>query len=152
MVHALNHGAHDPSACLAANQWLLGLQWLPLVWAVATSLLASPDPAPPVDLLFFAAQMLRRKIQCPIGGLRLLVAHLLDALLLTMGRFCLSPPWLLKQILVLTTLVLRAEDGVDGLFARIRHLPDAAVELLTAALASRSYQGGVSSLPGPRNR
>ncbi|KAF0923789.1 hypothetical protein E2562_006745 [Oryza meyeriana var. granulata] len=132
-VHALNHGAHDPSARLAANQWLLGLQRSPQAWAVATSLLASPDPAPPADLLFFAAQMLRRKIQCPVGGPPPQVAHLLDALLLAAGRFCLGPPRLLTQIsLALAALALRAEGGVDGLFARMRHLPDPAVmELLT---------------------
>ncbi|KAF2911175.1 hypothetical protein DAI22_11g158200 [Oryza sativa Japonica Group] len=143
-VHALNHGGgghHDPSARLAANQWLLALQRSPQAWGVATSLLAAPPPGhppPPADLLFFAAQMLRRKIQCPpaaAGGCPTPqeVAHLLDALLLAAGRFCLGPPRLLTQIsLALAALALRAEGGVDGLFARMRHLPDPAVmELLT---------------------
>uniref|UniRef100_A0A0E0BJZ3 Exportin-1/Importin-beta-like domain-containing protein n=1 Tax=Oryza glumipatula TaxID=40148 RepID=A0A0E0BJZ3_9ORYZ len=143
-VHALNHGGghhHDPSARLAANQWLLALQRSPQAWGVATSLLAAPPPGhppPPADLLFFAAQMLRRKIQCPpaaAGGCPTPqeVAHLLDALLLAAGRFCLGPPRLLTQIsLALAAMALRAEGGVDGLFARMRHLPDPAVmELLT---------------------
>ncbi|KAF0894910.1 hypothetical protein E2562_004910 [Oryza meyeriana var. granulata] len=87
--HALNHGAHDPSAHFAANQWLLGLQRLPQTWAVVTSLLESLDPAPPANMLFFTMQMLHKKIQCPVGGPPPLVAHLLNALLLNMGRFCL---------------------------------------------------------------
>ncbi|KAL6842920.1 hypothetical protein ACP4OV_027233 [Aristida adscensionis] len=137
-VHALNDGAH-PSARLAANQWLLGLQRSPQAWAVATSLLAAPDPPPPADLLFFAAQMLRRKIQSPDGALALArgpgAAPLLDALLLAARRFCAAPAprQLLTQIcLALAALALRAEGGVDGLFARMPHLPGPAVlELLT---------------------
>ncbi|XP_062197197.1 transportin MOS14 isoform X2 [Phragmites australis] len=133
-VHALNHGAH-PSARLAANQWLLGLQRSPQAWAVATSFLAAPDPPPPADLLFFAAQMLRRKIQSPGAALALPGAQLLDALLLAARRFCSAPAprQLLTQIcLALSALALRAEGGVDGLFARMPHLPAPAVlELLT---------------------
>uniref|UniRef100_A0A0D9XSW3 Exportin-1/Importin-beta-like domain-containing protein n=1 Tax=Leersia perrieri TaxID=77586 RepID=A0A0D9XSW3_9ORYZ len=69
-VHALNHGAqHDPSARLAANQWLLALQRSPQAWGIS---------------------------------------------------------------LALAALALRAEGGVEGLFARMRHLPEPAVlELLT---------------------
>uniref|UniRef100_A0A0D9XSS9 Exportin-1/Importin-beta-like domain-containing protein n=1 Tax=Leersia perrieri TaxID=77586 RepID=A0A0D9XSS9_9ORYZ len=136
-VHALNHGAqHDPSARLAANQWLLALQRSPQAWGVATSLLVSPEnPPPPADLLFFAAQMLRRKIQCPgAAGGGGAPPHVLDALLLAAGRFCyLGPPRLLTQIsLALAALALRADGGVEGLFARMRHLPEPAVlELLT---------------------
>ncbi|KAJ1275764.1 hypothetical protein BS78_05G161400 [Paspalum vaginatum] len=135
-VHALNHEAH-PSARLAANQWLLALQRSPQAWAVATSLLAAPDPPPPADLLFFAAQMLRRKIQSPgpaAPGAGL-APQLLDALLLAARRFCAAPAprQLLTQIcLALAALALRAEGGVDGLFARMPHLPPPAVlELLT---------------------
>ncbi|XP_024319110.1 transportin MOS14 isoform X2 [Brachypodium distachyon] len=131
-VQALNHGAH-PSARLAANQWLLALQGSPQAWALAASLLASPDPSLPADLLFFAAQMLRRKIQSPSAPLPDPAAQLLDALLLAARRFCLGPPRLLTQIcLALAALALRAEGGVDGLFARMQHLPDPALlELLT---------------------
>ncbi|AQK57551.1 ARM repeat superfamily protein [Zea mays] len=135
-VHALNHDAR-PEARLAANQWLLALQRSPQAWAVATSLLATPDPLPPADLLFFAAQMLRRKIQSPgpaLLGLGL-ASQLLDALLLAARRFCAAPAprQLLTQIcLALAALALRAEGGVDGLFARMPHLPPPAVlELLT---------------------
>ncbi|CAD6253673.1 unnamed protein product [Miscanthus lutarioriparius] len=135
-VYALNHDA-SPSARLAANQWLLALQRSPQAWAVATSLLAAPDPPPPADLLFFASQMLRRKIQSPgpaLPGLGL-APQLLDALLLAARRFCAAPAprQLLTQIcLALAALALRAEGGVDGLFARMPHLPPPAVlELLT---------------------
>ncbi|EMS52797.1 Transportin-3 [Triticum urartu] len=132
-VHALNHASH-PSARLAANQWLLGLQRSPQAWALAASLLACADhPAPSADLLFFAAQMLRRKIQSPDYPLPNNAAQLLDALLVAARRFCLAPPRLLTQIcLALAALALRAEGGVDGLFARMPHLPDPALlELLT---------------------
>ncbi|XP_044981352.1 transportin MOS14 isoform X3 [Hordeum vulgare subsp. vulgare] len=132
-VHALNHASH-PSARLAANQWLLGLQRSPQAWALSVSLLASADhPAPSVDLLFFAAQMLRRMIQSPDYPLLDNAAQLLDALLVAARRFCLAPPRLLTQIcLALAALALRAEGGVDGLFARMPHLPDPALlELLT---------------------
>ncbi|XP_039825064.1 importin-13-like isoform X4 [Panicum virgatum] len=135
-VHALNHDA-NPSVRLAANQWLLALQGSPQGWAVATGLLAAPDPPPPADLLFFAAQMLRRKIQSPGPALpgAGLAPQLLDALLLAARRFCAAPAprQLLTQIcLALSALALRAEGGVDGLFARMPHLPAPAVlELLT---------------------
>ncbi|WVZ51352.1 hypothetical protein U9M48_002505 [Paspalum notatum var. saurae] len=133
-VHALNHEAH-PSARLAANQWLLALQQSPQAWAVATSLLAAPDPPPPADLLFFAAQMLRRKIQSPGPAVPGAAPQLLDALLLAARRFCAAPAprQLLTQIcLALAALALRADGGVDGLFARMPHLPPPAVlELLT---------------------
>ncbi|VAI05521.1 transportin MOS14-like isoform X3 [Triticum dicoccoides] len=132
-VHALNHASH-PSARLAANQWLVGLQRSPQAWALAVSLLASADhPSPSADLLFFAAQMLRRKIQSPDYSLPDNAAQLLDALLVAARRFCLAPPRLLTQIcLALAALALRAEGGVDGLFARMPHLPDPALlELLT---------------------
>ncbi|KAM0913942.1 hypothetical protein ACQ4PT_011836 [Festuca glaucescens] len=132
-VHALNHGAH-PSARLAANQWLLSLQRSPQAWALAASLLASGDhPAPSADLLFFAAQMLRRKIQSPGAPLPDPAGQLLDALLVAARRFCFGLPRLLTQIcLALAALALRAEGGVDGLFARMLHLPDPALlELLT---------------------
>ncbi|KAM3313005.1 hypothetical protein ACQJBY_032625 [Aegilops geniculata] len=131
-VHALNHASH-PSARLAANQWLLSLQRSPHAWALAVSLLASADyPSPSADLLFFAAQMLRRKIQSPDYSLPDNAAQLLDALLVAARRFCLAPPRLLTQIcLALAALALRAEGGVDGLFARMPHLPDPALlELL----------------------
>ncbi|CAO2144367.1 unnamed protein product [Urochloa humidicola] len=135
-VHALNHDA-NPSARLAANQWLLALQRSPQGWAVATALLAAPDPPPPADLLFFAAQMLRRKIQSPGPALpgAGLAPQLLDALLHAARRFAAAPAprQLLTQIcLALSALALRAEGGVDGLFARMPHLPAPAVlELLT---------------------
>ncbi|CAM0873715.1 unnamed protein product [Alopecurus aequalis] len=132
-VHALNHGAH-PSARLAASQWLLGLQRSPQAWALAASLLASGDlPVPSADLLFFAAQMIRRKIQSPGAPLPDSAAQLLDALLVAATRFCFGPRRLLTQIcLALAALALRTEGGVDGLFARMPHLPDTALlELLT---------------------
>jgi transportin-3 len=132
-VHALNSSA-QPSTRLAANQWLLGLQRSPQAWALAASLLTSGDhSAPSADLLFFAAQMLRRKIQSPGDPLPDPAAQLLDALLVAARRFCFGPPRLLTQIcLALAALALRAEGGVDGLFARMPHLPDPALlELLT---------------------
>uniref|UniRef100_M8BJB7 Exportin-1/Importin-beta-like domain-containing protein n=1 Tax=Aegilops tauschii TaxID=37682 RepID=M8BJB7_AEGTA len=77
--------------------------------------------------------MLRRKIQSPDYSLPDNAAQLLDALLVAARRFCLAPPRLLTQIcLALAALALRAEGGVDGLFARMPHLPDPALlELLT---------------------
>uniref|UniRef100_K3ZH68 Exportin-1/Importin-beta-like domain-containing protein n=1 Tax=Setaria italica TaxID=4555 RepID=K3ZH68_SETIT len=135
-VHALNHDA-NPAARLAANQWLLALQRSPQGWAVATALLAAPDPPPPADLLFFAAQMLRRKIQSPGPALpgAGLAPQLLDALLHAAQRFSAAPAprQLLTQIcLALSALALRAEGGVDDLFARMPLLPAPAVlELLT---------------------
>ncbi|KAG2562521.1 hypothetical protein PVAP13_8KG282700 [Panicum virgatum] len=82
--------------------------------------------------------MLRRKIQSPgpaLPGAAGLAPQLLDALLLAARRFCAAPAprQLLTQIcLALSALALRAEGGVDGLFARMPHLPAPAVlELLT---------------------
>ncbi|KAF8650838.1 hypothetical protein HU200_063746 [Digitaria exilis] len=143
-VHALNHDA-NPSARLAANQWLLALQRSPQGWAVATALLAAPDPPPPADLLFFAAQMLRRKIQSPGPALpgAGLAPQLLDALLLAARRFsaATAPRQLLTQIcLALSALALRAEGGVDGLFARMPHLPAPAVLELLTVLPEESAQ------------
>nr|CAB3491710.1 unnamed protein product [Digitaria exilis] len=143
-VHALNHDA-NPSARLAANQWLLALQRSPQGWAVATALLAAPDPPPPADLLFFAAQMLRRKIQSPGPALpgAGLAPQLLDALLLAARRFSAAPAprQLLTQIcLALSALALRAEGGVDGLFARMPHLPAPAVLELLTVLPEESAQ------------
>ena len=72
-------------------------------------------------------------IQSPDYPLPDNAAQLLDALLVAARRFCLAPPRLLTQIcLALAALALRAEGGVDGLFARMPHLPDPALlELLT---------------------
>ncbi|KAG1370278.1 putative Transportin MOS14 [Cocos nucifera] len=145
-VHVLNHDAQSCNR-VAANQWLVQFQQNDAAWEVATSLLTSPDrvlPSLPLsfEVEFFAAQILRRKIQNE--GYYLQVGAkdaLLNALLLAAQRFSLGPPQLLTQIcLALSALVLRAVEHkkpIEQLFASLQKLQSqengnvAVLEMLT---------------------
>ncbi|RWR87141.1 transportin MOS14 isoform X4 [Cinnamomum micranthum f. kanehirae] len=135
-VRVLNHDS-ESSNRVAANQWLVQFQQSEAAWEVATSLLTSP-PSSHVDLEveFFAAQILKRKIQSEGYYLQLGAKDaLLHALLLAAERFSLGPPQvlyletyvlLLTQIcLALSALVLRAVEHkkpIDQLFTSLHKL------------------------------
>ncbi|KAJ6343533.1 hypothetical protein OIU76_005302 [Salix suchowensis] len=150
-VHVLNH---DTQSCnrVAANQWLVQFQQTDAVWEVATSILTSdhlhppPQPPPPfvsdLEVEFFAAQILKRKIQSEGHFLQLGVKDaLLNALLVAAKRFSSGPPQLLTQIcLALAALMLCAvEHGkpIEQLFYSLRTLQSqddgnvAVLEMLT---------------------
>lgn len=145
-VHVLNHDAQSCNR-VAANQWLVQFQQTDAAWEVATSLLTSPDrllsPLPlSFEVEFFAAQILRRKIQNEGYYLQLGAKDaLLNALLLAAQRFNLGPPQLLTQIcLALSALVLRAvehQKPIEQLFASLEKLQSqengnvAVLEMLT---------------------
>uniref|UniRef100_A0A3N7FYY2 Exportin-1/Importin-beta-like domain-containing protein n=1 Tax=Populus trichocarpa TaxID=3694 RepID=A0A3N7FYY2_POPTR len=151
-VHVLNH---DTQSCnrVAANQWLVQFQQTDAVWEVATSILTSDHlhlqqqtPPPPfvsdLEVEFFAAQILKRKIQSEGHSLQLGVKDaLLNALLVAAKRFSSGPPQLLTQIcLALAALMLCAvEHGkpIEQLFYSLRTLQSqddgnvAVLEMLT---------------------
>ncbi|XP_011033714.1 PREDICTED: importin-13 isoform X1 [Populus euphratica] len=152
-VHVLNH---DTQSCnrVAANQWLVQFQQTDAVWEVATSILTSdhlhlqqqtPPPPPLVSDLeveFFAAQILKRKIQSEGHSLQLGVKDaLLNALLVAAKRFSSGPPQLLTQIcLALAALMLCAVEhgkSIEQLFYSLRTLQSqddgnvAVLEMLT---------------------
>ncbi|XP_030953191.1 transportin MOS14 [Quercus lobata] len=160
-VHVLNH---DTQSCnrVAANQWLVHFQQTDAAWEVATSILTSSLPPPPhspssssssaasssasaadSELEFFAAQILKRKIQNEGCFLQLGAKDaLLNALLLAAKRFSSSgPPQLLTQIcLALSALILRGvENGkpIEQLFYSLQNLQSqedgniAVLEMLT---------------------
>ncbi|KAJ6319693.1 hypothetical protein OIU78_015165, partial [Salix suchowensis] len=150
-VHVLNH---DTQSCnrVAANQWLVQFQQTDAVWEVATSILTSDhlhppqQPPPPfvsdLEVEFFAAQILKRKIQSEGHFLQLGVKDaLLNALLVAAKRFSSGPPQLLTQIcLALAALMLCAvEHGkpIEQLFYSLRTLQSqddgnvAVLEMLT---------------------
>ncbi|CAA7396031.1 unnamed protein product [Spirodela intermedia] len=170
-VRVLNHDAQSCNR-VAANQWLVQFQLSDAAWEVATSLLLSPppplSPGPSTSGLlsptsssaaaaasslnfpaqlgfeveFFAAQILRRKIQNEGYYLQLGTKDaLINALLLAAKRFSAGPHQLLTQIcLALSGLVLRAVEHkkpVDQLFASLHKLESqenenvAVLELLT---------------------
>lgn len=67
-VHVLNH---DTQSCnrVAANQWLVQFQQTGAAWEVATAILTSDHVQPPLssfvpdlEVEFFAAQILKRKV------------------------------------------------------------------------------------------
>ncbi|KAK8489025.1 hypothetical protein V6N12_018789 [Hibiscus sabdariffa] len=127
-VHLLNH---DPESCnrVAANQWLVQFQQTEAAWEVATSILTSDRQPFPSDyeVEFFAAQILKRKIQNEGYYLQLGVKDaLLNALLVAAKRFGSGPPQLLTQIcLALSALILRSvEHGkpIEQLFYSIQNL------------------------------
>ncbi|KAI4375430.1 hypothetical protein MLD38_013296 [Melastoma candidum] len=134
-VHVLNH---DSQSCnrVAANQWLVQFQQTDAVWEVATSILSDSRSSPSLsvhpfsadfEVEFFAAQILKRKIQsegyCLQSGTK---EALLNALLVAARRFCSGPPQLLTQIcLALSALILRAvehEKPVEQLFYSLQTL------------------------------
>ncbi|XP_044466271.1 transportin MOS14 isoform X2 [Mangifera indica] len=142
-VHVLNH---DIESCnrVAANQWLVQFQQTDAAWEVATSILTSDRHSFLADfeVEFFAAQILKRKIQNEGVYLQSAVKDaLLNALLVAAKRYSSGPPQLLTQIcLALSALILRAvEDGkpVEKLFYSLWNLQSedddnvAVLEMLT---------------------
>ncbi|KAK7396024.1 hypothetical protein VNO78_16713 [Psophocarpus tetragonolobus] len=143
-VHVLNH---DNQSCnrVAANQWLVQFQQTHAAWDVATAILTADRrlllPAN-FEVEFFAAQILKRKIQNE-GYLLQLGAKdaLLNALLLAVKRFSTGPPQLLTQIcLALSALVLQVAahgNPIEQLFYSLRNLQSqddgniAVMEMLT---------------------
>ncbi|XP_043724641.1 importin-13 isoform X3 [Telopea speciosissima] len=141
-VRILNH---DSQSCnrVAANQWLVQFQQTDAAWDAATSILTS-DRSFFVDfeVEFFAAQILKRKIQNEGYYLQLGAKEaLLNALLLAAEKFSLGPPQLLTQIcLALSALILRAVEyrkPIEQLFSSLQSLQSqdngnfAVLELLT---------------------
>ncbi|KAI3811873.1 hypothetical protein L1987_16569 [Smallanthus sonchifolius] len=128
-VHVLNH---DTESCnrVSANQWLVQFQQTDAAWEIATSILTSHHPTPYVsdfELEFFAAQLLKRKIQNEGHSLHLEAKEsLVNALLLAAKRFCLGPSQLLTQIcLALSTLILHALEyynPIQKLFYTLHNL------------------------------
>ncbi|KAL9162788.1 hypothetical protein ABFS82_06G000700 [Erythranthe guttata] len=114
-VHVLNH---DTQSCnrFAANQWLVQFQQSDAAWDIATSILTSSDHhhLSDYEVEFFAAQILKRKIQNEGYNLHLGAKDaLLNALLLAAQRFSSGHPQLLTQIcLAISTLVLHAVEHV----------------------------------------
>ncbi|XP_027349351.1 transportin MOS14 isoform X2 [Abrus precatorius] len=143
-VHVLNH---DTQSCnrVAANQWLVQFQQTHAAWDVATAILTADRRLPLAsnfEVEFFAAQILKRKIQNE-GYLLQLGAKdaLLNALLLAVKRFSSGPPQLLTQIcLALSALVLQVVahgNPIEQLFYSLRNLQSqddgniAVLEMLT---------------------
>ncbi|RAL47986.1 hypothetical protein DM860_016187 [Cuscuta australis] len=143
-VHVLNH---DTQSCnrVAANQWLVHFQQTDAAWEVAAAILASEQRHLLVsnfEVEFFAAQVLKRKIQNEGGCLQLGAKDaLLNALLLAAKRYSSGPPQLLTQIcLALSMLILyAAEHGkpIEKLFYSFYNLQNeedgkfALLEILT---------------------
>ncbi|XP_050380525.1 transportin MOS14 [Argentina anserina] len=161
-VQVLNH---DTESCnrVAANQWLVQFQHTDAAWAVATSILTSDfhhSFCSNYEVEFFAAQILKRKIQnegtfLPSGA----KDALLNALLLAAKRFSTGPHQLLTQIcLALSALLLRTvEHGkpVEQLFYSLQNLQTqvdgnvAVMEMLTVlpeeVLDSQNTDSKISS-------
>ncbi|CBI21232.3 hypothetical protein VitviT2T_022090 [Vitis vinifera] len=146
-VHVLNH---DSQSCnrVAANQWLVQFQQTDLAWDVATSILTSDHHRHHHSFLsdfeveFFAAQILKRKIQNEGYYLQLGAKDaLLNALLLAAKRFSSGPPQLLTQIcLALSALIIRSTEHrkpIEQLFYSLQNLQSqddsniAVLEMLT---------------------
>ncbi|KAL5058902.1 hypothetical protein RYX36_030506 [Vicia faba] len=141
-VHVLNH---DTQSCnrVAANQWLVQFQQTHAAWDVATNILTSDlRHTSDFEVEFFAAQILKRKIQNE--GYLLQSGPkdaLLNALLLAVKRFSSGPPQLLTQIcLALSSLVLQVVahgNPIEQLFYSLRSLQSeengniAVLEMLT---------------------
>lgn len=127
-VHVLNHHSQSCDR-VSANQWLVQFQQTEAAWDVATSLLTSSSDLsqPNFEVEFFAAQILRRKIQNEGYRLQLDTKDsLLDALLIAARRFSLGPPQLLTQVcLALSALVLRGVEHkmpIGQLFSSLNKL------------------------------
>ncbi|XP_058179834.1 transportin MOS14 isoform X2 [Rhododendron vialii] len=127
-VHVLNH---DSQSCnrVAANQWLVQFQQTDSAWEVATSILTSDHRSFRTDfeVEFFAAQILKRKIQNEGYYLQLGAKDaLLNALLIAAKRFSSGPPQLLTQIcLALSALMLHAVEHskpIEQLFYSLQNL------------------------------
>ncbi|KAG6519369.1 transportin MOS14-like [Zingiber officinale] len=122
-VHVLNH---DGESCnrVAANQWLVQFQQSDSAWEVAASILTSTTAPSDFEVEFFAAQILRRKVQNEGYYLQLAAKDaLLNALILAAQRFCSGPAQLLTQIcLALSALILRSIEQsmpIDQLFSSL---------------------------------
>ncbi|OIW21938.1 hypothetical protein TanjilG_15262 [Lupinus angustifolius] len=163
-VHVLNH---DTQSCnrVAANQWLVHFQQTTAAWEVATAILTA-DPrllplASDFEVEFFAAQILKRKIQNE-GYLLQLGAKdaLLNALLVGVRRFSTGPPQLLTQIcLALSSLVLQVVahgNPIEQLFYSLQSLQSqdngniAVLEMLTVlpeeVFDNQRFESKISSL------
>ncbi|KAL5724540.1 hypothetical protein ACHQM5_007785 [Ranunculus cassubicifolius] len=140
-VHVLNH---DSQSCnrVAANQWLVQFQQTDAAWEVATTILTSNSSSSDFELQFFAAQILKRKIQNEGYNLRFEAKEsLLNALLVAAKIFSLGPQQLLTQIcLALSALVIRAVEHkkpIEKLFSSLQNLQNqengdvAVLEMLT---------------------
>ncbi|XP_057489374.1 transportin MOS14 isoform X2 [Actinidia eriantha] len=144
-VHVLNH---DSQSCnrVAANQWLVQFQQTHAAWEVATSILTSDHHHHPFlndfEVEFFAAQILKRKIQNEGYYLQLGAKDaLLNALLVAAKRFSSGPPQLLTQIcLALSALILHSVEHskpIEQLFYSLQNLQSldngniAVLEMLT---------------------
>ncbi|XP_020245625.1 LOW QUALITY PROTEIN: importin-13 [Asparagus officinalis] len=152
-VHGANPtDARESSNRVAARKWLVQFQAPDATWRVGASLLPSASDRPrlsrrflsPADfeVEFFAAQILRRKIQSEGYYLQLGVKDaLLNALLVAAKRFSLGPPQLLTQIcLALSALLLRVAEHkkpIEQLFSSLNKLQSqedgniAVLEMLT---------------------
>ncbi|XP_048134614.1 transportin MOS14 isoform X3 [Rhodamnia argentea] len=141
-VHVLNHDAQSCNR-VAANQWLVHFQQTDAVWEVATSILTSDHlRSSDFEVEFFAAQILKRKIQNEGHCLQLGAKEaLLNALLVAAKRFSSGPPQLLTQIcLALSALIVHAaehEKPIEQLFYSLQNLQSqdggnlAVLEMLT---------------------
>ncbi|KAM0058466.1 putative importin-beta domain, armadillo-like helical, exportin-1/Importin-beta [Helianthus debilis subsp. tardiflorus] len=125
-VHVLNH---DTQSCnrVSANQWLVQFQQTDAAWEIATSILTSDQPVSDFEVEFFAAQLLKRKIQNEGHCLHLEAKEsLVNALLLAAKRFSSGPSQLLTQIcLALSTLILHAVEyykPIEKLFYSLQNL------------------------------
>uniref|UniRef100_A0A5B7BA30 Putative importin-13 isoform X2 n=1 Tax=Davidia involucrata TaxID=16924 RepID=A0A5B7BA30_DAVIN len=143
-VHVLNH---DSQSCnrVAANQWLVQFQQTDAAWEVATSILTSDHHQQLIsdfEVEFFAAQILKRKIQNEGYYLQSAAKDaLLNALLVAAKRFSSGPPQLLTQIcLALSALILNVgqhSKPIQQLFFSLQNLQSqddgniAVLEMLT---------------------
>ncbi|XP_071692502.1 transportin MOS14-like isoform X2 [Rutidosis leptorrhynchoides] len=127
-VHVLNH---DTQSCnrVSANQWLVQFQQTNAAWEITTSILTSDrlSYASDFEVEFFAAQLLKRKIQNEGHCLQLEAKEsLVNALLLAAKRFSSGPSQLLTQIcLALSTLILHAVEyykPIEKLFYSLQNL------------------------------
>ncbi|PON35483.1 Exportin [Parasponia andersonii] len=167
-VHVLNH---DRQSCnrVAANQWLVQFQQSEAAWEVATCILTShPHNSflSDFELEFFAAQILKRKIQNEASYLQLGAKEgLLNALVVAAKRFSSEgPPQLLTQIcLALSALILGAPTtttatAIEQLFYTLRNLQSqqddssniALLELLTV-LPEEVVDNHIPTAPLPRH-
>ncbi|XP_057982935.1 transportin MOS14 isoform X2 [Malania oleifera] len=148
-VHVLNHDSQSSNR-VAANQWLVQFQQTDAAWEVATSILTSDHhhlrrlhpTFSDFEVEFFAAQILKRKIQNEGYYLQLEAKDaLLNALLVAAKRFSSGPQQLLTQIcLALSALLLRALEHrkhIEQLFYSLQNLQSqgdgnvAVLEMLT---------------------
>ncbi|XP_074333449.1 transportin MOS14 isoform X3 [Apium graveolens] len=143
-VQVLNHDAESCNR-VAANQWLVQFQHTDAAWEVASSILTCDHHLPFVshfEAEFFAAQILKRKIQNEGNHLQLGAKDaLLNSLLIAAKKFSSGPPQLLTQIcLALSALILHMMEHnkpIEKLFYSLQNLQSqdngniAVLEMLT---------------------